>query len=277
MGIARPYLVLALAAACAPAPSKTRSTVAPPARQEQGGPVRRCAMTATPVPDVAINFDLFVANGDELASVFPGSLLPRSEPRSMKVSEIREPSTGRVVAGPFEPPLFALSFEPDGPWPDVTQTLDLQAVGARKLPWIECAGLFPDGFEALGDALDVPPPVPNDLQRALAIVPDRLTVALYPPPDSAHSVMMFPAPFQSALADVKDAKGLGRAWSNAFRARRLRANDSARAAGFRGRDEPPPDAERLRPYFIGLASDILPLAEISVSTTRNLYLHVWPD
>jgi hypothetical protein len=276
--ITRAWAVLALMpAACAPT---LRESDAKPIRHQDGTPassIRACSGNVTAVPDRACNFDIFVATQDDLQSVFPGSLPPRSVPHATKVFELRDPFTGRLIAGPFDPPFTALSFEPDGPWAKTATTVDLQAVAARKLPWIECAGLPEDGFETLGDVLGVPRPSQDDAQRALGVVPERLVVVLYPPPDTGHGVKMFPSDFQKALAGAHDTAALGVKWSNAFRASHIAANESAKKAGFEGREETPPDAELLRPYFTALASDIVALAQIGVSTRRNLYLHTWPD
>jgi len=82
---------------------------------------------------------------------------------------------------------------------------------------------------------------------------------------------------RDALAKVDDAAALGPRWSNVLRANRIAANDCAKAAGVQGRDPPPLDVERLRPYFVGLARDVVELGRIPKATERNLYLHVWPD
>jgi hypothetical protein len=266
-----------LAAACAPTLGESNATLV---RHGDGAPassIRGCSGHVTAVPDRAFNFDLFVATQDDLQPVFPGSLPPRSVPHATRVFELRDPFTGRLVAGPFDPPFTALSFQPDGPWAETATIVDLQVAVARKLPWIECAGLPEDGFETLGDVLGVPRPAQDDAQRAFGVVPERLVVVLYPPPDTAHGVKMFPSDFQKALVEVHDTASLGTQWSNAFRASRIPASESAKVEGFEGREGPPPDAELLRPYFTGLASDIVSLARIGLSTRRNLYLHTWPD
>ena len=270
-------VLVVLAAACTPTIGDANRRATSQPRRAADSSIRGCSGNASVVPYRAVNFDLFIATTDDLRQVFPGSLPPRSVPLAKTFSEVRNPFTGRLIAGPFDPPLTVLSFEPDGPWANTATTLDLKAVAARRLPWVECAGLFYDGFEVLGDVLGVPRPSLDEWHRALSLTPERLVTVLYPPPNTAHSVQMFPADFQDAIAGVHDSAALGMQWSKAYRASQIAAGESAKAKGFEGREEPPPDAEQLRPFFTGLAADIVTLARVGMSTRRNLYLHTWPD
>jgi hypothetical protein len=167
----------------------------------------------------------------------------------------------------------------DGPTPDLLARFDVFAatgeelrrfsVSARSVPWMRCGGLLPDGFEALADTLISPrssdgPPVSAG----------EVTVSL----DGRESlVRAIPVAVRNALSASRDAGALGERWSRAFRARRSENDEAAFQPGY-GRDRPPPpDAERLRPYFAGLALELIELARIAVSTDRALYVHHPPE
>jgi hypothetical protein len=267
--------LLGVAACAAPAP---RAQPAPEPARKAPDTVRYCVPAPDDnVPDLAVNFDVFVATSNDLLALFPGSLPPRSAPRAKSIREVHSPFTGELIAGPFDPPLVIQSYEPDGPWPTSHGRFDLAEASTRRLPWVQCGGLHPDGFEALGDALGLPRPPANAVESALGALPERLTTPIFPPPESFGRVHAFPKAFLDALVAARDTSALGASWSQAFRARRLEQLQSAKISPPNGHEEPPPDPERLRPYFTQVAKDIVELARIAASTGRNLYVHHWPD
>lgn len=239
--------------------------------------LRSCSTQGSVAPERAVNFDVFVATPAELGSLFPGSLPPRAEPVSRTISEVRDPFEGKLIAGPFDPPLKVLSYEPDGPWPPPGKLPNWQVVSSQNIPWLRCGGLLGDGFEALGDALQLARPNPDDLQCAMGMTAERLITPMYLPPENTGFLEQFPGEFRDALASTKDTQALAAAWNIAFRTRTLEAESSAQVTGVPGRHEPPFSAERFGPYFSGLASDLVPLARLGETTHRNLYVYLSPD
>ena len=169
------------------------------------------------------------------------------------------------------------SYEPDGPWVSSETTPQLHEIESRGLMWLECSGLRGDGFEALGDALEVPLPPAHPLEKVLGVISPRLAPAIYLAPSSAHSVSIFPEHFRDRLAAVNDTVEVGSRWVSALLKRRAEAQASAKALGFGGREEPPLTVERAHPYLTALARDLVEVARHSASTGRSLYLHEWPD
>jgi hypothetical protein len=167
----------------------------------------------------------------------------------------------------------------DGPTPDLLARFDVFAatgeeirrfsVSARSVPWMRCGGVRPDGFDALADTLVSP-----RSSDGAPVSAGEVIVSL----DGRESlVRAIPVAVRNALAASRDAGALGERWSRAFRVRRS-ANDAAAFRPGYGRDlPPPPDAEGLRPYFAGLALELIELARIAVSTDRALYVHHPPE
>jgi hypothetical protein len=145
------FALAILIAACGPSP-RPMTAARPPISQPQSPAaklplgIRECATGDLPGPDLAVNFDVFVAADVDLAALFPDGLRQLPTPITMDV-------LGR------------------SPWPPYVRVDLATVVKRRNILWVECSNLFDDGFDALGDALGIPRPEPLASPRGHDVIP----------------------------------------------------------------------------------------------------------
>jgi hypothetical protein len=229
----------------------TRSQPEPQVRRSGAG-VRECSTGDLPGPDLAVDFDVFVAADTDLDALFPYAL-----------RQLPAPVTAEGIEETRWPPYIPFDLR--------------TVVAARSVLWVECGNLFPDGFEALGDALGVARPEPTHWPGHHDVTLDRLVQVLYFKPEDATFVSRFPTPFLDALAGVANPATLGSVWAETLRSRRLRAADIAKSEGFPGREDPPLDLAEAQRFLSKLAADLVELAKVAKATERGLYVHFLAD